>query len=70
MYNTWDKTFGSFRKVFGWLGGCWIIESLCLPTEAFHDHSVTFTKLVKVKVTIKETGDRRETDCYNEENVH
>ena len=50
------------------LGGgvvCWIMESLCLPTEVFHDLSVTFTLLVKVKVTVKETGVGRETGCDN-----
>ena len=49
--------------------GCWIIESLCLPTEVFRDLYVTFTLLVKVevtvKVTIKETGVSRETGCDN-----
>ena len=42
---------------FAWVGGmvvgCWIIESLCLPIEAFCDLYVTFLVLVKVKVTIK-----------------
>ena len=50
--------------------GCWIIESLCLPTEVIRDLYVTFTLLVKVKVrlskvTIKETGISRETGCDN-----
>ena len=41
------RTSGSVRKFFGgwWVGGwvaCWNIESLCLPTEAFRDLSVTF----------------------------
>ena len=31
----------------------WIIESLCLPTEAIRDLSVTFTVLVKVKVRLR-----------------
>ena len=44
---------------------CWNIESLCLPTEVFRDLSVTFTLLVKVKVTVKETGVSRETGCDN-----
>ena len=44
-----------------WLVVSWIIESLCLPTEAFRDLSVTFTVLVKVK----ETGVSRETGCDN-----
>ena len=41
------RTSGSVRKVSVggvWWGGvgCWIIESPCLPTEAFRDLSVTF----------------------------
>ena len=48
------RTSGSVRKVFGggWVA-CWIIESPCLPTEAFRDLSVTFTVLVKVKVRLR-----------------
>ena len=53
----------------GWVVGCWIIESLCLPTEVFRDLYVTFTLLdkvkVKVKVTVQETGVSRETGCDN-----
>ena len=51
------KTSGSVRKVsVGWGGvvvGCWIIESLCLPTEVFRDLYVTFRLLVKVKVRLR-----------------
>ena len=53
------RTSGSVRKVFGWwvvvvvVVGCWIIESLCLPTEVFRDLYVTFTLLVKVKVRLR-----------------
>ena len=40
------RTSVSVRKVFGgggwWWVACWIIESPCLPTEAFRDLSVTF----------------------------
>ena len=53
----------------GWWVACWNIESLCLPTEVSRDLYVTFTLLVKVKVTIKvtikETGVSRETGCDN-----
>ena len=35
------RASGSVRKVFCGVG-CWIIESPCLPTEAFRDISVTF----------------------------
>ena len=50
------RTSGSVRKV--WVGGvvvvgCWIIESLCLPTEVSRDLYVTFTLLVKVKVRLR-----------------
>ena len=49
------RTSGTVRKVFGgWVVvGCWKIESLCLPTEAFRDLSITFTVLVKVKVRLR-----------------
>ena len=50
------RTSGSVRKVSVGGGGgvgCWIIESPCLPTEAFRNLSVTFTVLVKVKVRLR-----------------
>ena len=40
------------QAVIRWVVG-WIIESLCLPTEAFRDLSVTFMVLVKVKVRLR-----------------
>ena len=48
------RTSGSVRKVsVGGGVGCWIIESLCLPTEVSRDLYVTFTLLVKVKVRLR-----------------
>ena len=54
----WGRTSGSVRKVWvggwvGWVVGCWIIESLCLPTEVFRDLYVTSTLLVKVRVRLR-----------------
>ena len=48
------RTSGSVRKVcVGGVVGCWIMESLCLPTEVFCDLYVTFTLLVKVRVRLR-----------------
>ena len=46
-------TSGYMVGTSGYMVGCWKIESLCLPTEAFRDFSVTFTVLVKDKVRLR-----------------
>ena len=42
-------TSGYMVGTSGYMVGCWKIESICLPTEAFRDFSVTFMLLVRFR---------------------
>ena len=42
-------TSGYMVGTSGYMVGCWKIESICLPTEAFRDFSVTLTLLVRFR---------------------